>query len=137
MILNQKIFYARYRKEYILLFSFLLCASFCLHPFVCILFLIDRFFCFFLFFFVFFCFLFSTLKDGFQNVKVADFGLGKLVRPNTVLEKKCGTASYVAPEVLTGGGYSKPADMWSVGVIMHLVLRGKLPFQVLFYFFFF
>ena len=52
------------------------------------------------------------------------------MRPNTVLEKKCGTASYVAPEVLTGGGYSKPADMWSVGVIMHLVLRGKLPFQV-------
>ena len=82
--------------------------------------------------------LFEILNNGgFQNVKVADFGLGKLVRPNTVLEKKCGTASYVAPEVLTGGGYSKPADMWSVGVIMHLVLRGKLPFQVLFYFFFF
>ena len=73
---------------------------------------------------------FFSKQDGFQNVKVADFGLGKLVRPNTVLEKKCGTASYVAPEVLTGGGYSKPADMWSVGVIMHLVLRGKLPFQV-------
>ena len=68
-------------------------------------------------------------EKGFKNIKVADFGLGKLVRPNTVLARKCGTISYVAPEVVGGGGYSKPADMWSVGIVMHLVLRGKLPFQ--------
>ena len=40
-----------------------------------------------------------------------------------------GTVYYVAPEVLSGSGYSKSADMWSVGIIMHLVLRGALPFQ--------
>jgi|TARA_B110000091_G_scaffold211505_1_gene256295 serine/threonine protein kinase len=47
-----------------------------------------------------------------------------------VLQRKCGTPSYVAPEILDGDdGYGKPADMWSVGVVMFLVLRGKLPFQ--------
>jgi calcium/calmodulin-dependent protein kinase I len=69
-------------------------------------------------------------ENGFHNVKIADFGLGKLVRPNTVLERKCGTPSYVAPEILDGKlGYGKPADMWSVGVVMYLTLRGKLPFR--------
>ena len=85
---------------------------------------------FFSFFFFSSSFVCSILcEKGFQNIKVADFGLGKLVRPNTVLARKCGTISYVAPEVVSGGGYGKPADMWSVGVVMHLVLRGKLPFQ--------
>ena len=47
-----------------------------------------------------------------------------------MLQRKCGTPSYVAPEILDGDdGYGKPADMWSVGVVMFLVLRGKLPFQ--------
>ena len=52
------------------------------------------------------------------------------MRPNAVLQRKCGTPSYVATEILDGDdGYGKPADMWSVGVVMFLVLRGKLPFQ--------
>jgi len=68
-------------------------------------------------------------EPGFKKVKVADFGLGKLVKDGTVLARKCGTLVYVAPEVLSDSGYTKPADMWSIGVIMFLVLRGKLPFQ--------
>lgn len=42
---------------------------------------------------------------------------------------QCGTVFYVAPEVWTKQGYSKEADIFSVGVILFLLLCGKVPFQ--------
>lgn len=45
------------------------------------------------------------------------------------MDTACGTLSYVAPEVLTMQGYGQEADLWSVGVIMFLLLCGKLPFD--------
>ncbi|CAM9239606.1 unnamed protein product [Phaeothamnion confervicola] len=63
------------------------------------------------------------------DIKIADFGLSKIVLPDEIMKMPCGTLSYVAPEVLTLNGYSKEADIWSVGVIMYLLLRGRLPFD--------
>ena len=63
------------------------------------------------------------------DVKLADFGLSKLSAPDEVMKMACGTLSYVAPEVLTLRGYGKAADLWSIGVILYLVVRGRLPFE--------
>ena len=63
------------------------------------------------------------------GIKLADFGLAKLVGPEDRLFVPCGTLAYVAPEVLTQSGYDRKVDMWSVGVITYLMLRGKLPFD--------
>ena len=67
--------------------------------------------------------------DNLEELKIADFGLSKMVLPTERMDSACGTLSYVAPEVLTMLGYGKEADLWSVGVIMFLVLCGKLPFE--------
>mmetsp|Transcript_169832 Transcript_169832/g.545079 ORF Transcript_169832/g.545079 Transcript_169832/m.545079 type:complete len:158 (+) Transcript_169832:174-647(+) len=39
----------------------------------------------------------------------------------------CGTAAYMAPEVLTGD-YDKKCDLWSTGVVVFILLMGYMPF---------
>ncbi|KAI8913340.1 kinase-like domain-containing protein [Gorgonomyces haynaldii] len=39
-----------------------------------------------------------------------------------------GTANYIAPEVLIGGGYDKTCDWWSLGVILFECVFGYPPF---------
>jgi len=64
-----------------------------------------------------------------DDVKIADFGLSQMLLPLEQMTAACGTVSYVAPEVLSLKGYGKAADLWSLGVVMFLVLNGKLPFE--------
>jgi calcium/calmodulin-dependent protein kinase I len=64
-----------------------------------------------------------------QDVRIADFGLSKLVHPGEILTAAVGTLSYVAPEVLALRGYGREADLWSIGIILWLVVRGRLPFE--------
>lgn len=67
--------------------------------------------------------------EKLDDLKIADFGLSKLVHPEEIMKMPCGTLNYVAPEVLSLVGYGREADIWSVGVIMFLLLRGDLPFH--------
>ncbi|CEM13189.1 unnamed protein product [Vitrella brassicaformis CCMP3155] len=71
-----------------------------------------------------------TDKTTDADIKITDFGLSTLLNPSEKLRQPCGTLAYVAPEVLTLEGYDQKADVWSIGVIMYLLLRGKLPFPV-------
>eukprot|EP00002_Diphylleia_rotans_P031031 TRINITY_DN6425_c0_g1_i1.p1 TRINITY_DN6425_c0_g1~~TRINITY_DN6425_c0_g1_i1.p1 ORF type:complete len:339 (-),score=81.84 TRINITY_DN6425_c0_g1_i1:153-1169(-) len=71
------------------------------------------------------------------EIKLADFGLSRIIGENTLLKTACGTPGYVAPEVLKGTGYGAPVDIWSVGIILYILLCGFPPFyddnvQVLF-----
>jgi len=40
-----------------------------------------------------------------------------------------GTLLYMAPEILKREQYNTQADMWSVGVVMYIMLAGKLPWK--------
>ncbi len=60
-----------------------------------------------------------------------DFNLSTMVSGAT---KKCtgfaGSLPYVAPEILLGFTYDAAVDMWSLGVVAHLLLLGCMPYSV-------
>jgi serine/threonine protein kinase len=70
-------------------------------------------------------------KDDDHSIKIADFGFAKRVPRKNCLRTLCGTAQYVAPEVLdlNSPGYDHRADMWSVGVVVYILLGGYAPFE--------
>eukprot|EP01105_Mastigella_eilhardi_P020116 TRINITY_DN4772_c0_g1_i2.p1 TRINITY_DN4772_c0_g1~~TRINITY_DN4772_c0_g1_i2.p1 ORF type:complete len:468 (-),score=151.87 TRINITY_DN4772_c0_g1_i2:164-1483(-) len=63
-----------------------------------------------------------------DKVKIADFGLSKDFSMASVMTTCCGSPSYVAPEVLSGGSYDTECDIWSIGVITYVLVSGYLPF---------
>jgi len=66
-------------------------------------------------------------KDATSNIMIIDFGLAGDASHGP-LSTPCGTAHYVAPEVLSGKAYNGKADMWSLGVIIYMLLCGFPPF---------
>lgn len=70
--------------------------------------------------------------DDDLTVKLADFGLAKIIGEDSFTTSLCGTPSYVAPEVLSNSKerqYSKPVDIWSLGVVLYICLCGFPPFS--------
>ncbi|XP_069043216.1 calcium/calmodulin-dependent protein kinase type IV isoform X1 [Lepisosteus oculatus] len=61
-------------------------------------------------------------------LKIADFGLSKIVDDQVTMKTVCGTPGYCAPEILRGCAYGPEVDMWSVGVITYILLCGFEPF---------
>ncbi|ORX34954.1 kinase-like domain-containing protein [Kockovaella imperatae] len=71
--------------------------------------------------------------DSPQTIKIADFGLAKMVHAGTMLTSMVGTPQYLAPEVVMqdkqSPGYENVVDSWSVGIIVYSMLTKALPFD--------
>jgi calcium/calmodulin-dependent protein kinase I len=70
--------------------------------------------------------LLCSLNDD-AKLKLADFGFAVEAKGLTITDC-CGSPEYMAPEVLTSEPYGKPADMWSLGIILYILLGGYPPF---------
>lgn len=81
----------------------------------------------------------NLLLDTDNTLKITDFGLstllafpGSLLAEEQLLQTRCGTPHYVAPEILTmpSEGYDgSKTDVWSCGVILYVLVGGGLPFD--------
>ncbi|KAF4989360.1 hypothetical protein FGRMN_9159 [Fusarium graminum] len=72
------------------------------------------------------------LVDKDLHVKLADFGLAKIIGEESFTTTLCGTPSYVAPEILADSKqrkYTKAVDVWSLGVVLYICLCGFPPFS--------
>ena len=72
----------------------------------------------------------NVLLDHEGHIRLTDFGLSKdgIDEDNPKAFTFCGTAEYLAPEVIRGFAYDKAVDFWSLGAIMYYMLSGAPPF---------
>lgn len=64
--------------------------------------------------------------DGY--VKLTDFGLSKVLTKSEKMKSICGTPEYLAPEMLTKGGYGQSCDWWALGCVIYEMVTGMPPF---------
>lgn len=72
------------------------------------------------------------LTDKDLHIKIADFGLAKIIGEESFTTTLCGTPSYVAPEILEdtkNRRYTRAVDIWSLGVVLYICLCGFPPFS--------
>ena len=60
------------------------------------------------------------------HIKITDFGLSK---HGNRARTTCGTAAYLAPEIIIGKIYTKAVDWWSTGLVLYQMLSGYFPFS--------
>ena len=64
------------------------------------------------------------------NIKIIDFGLSNLYNPEDHLSTFCGSLYFAAPELLNAKPYTGPeVDVWSFGVVLYVLVCGKVPFD--------
>lgn len=72
----------------------------------------------------------ETGPNGGDLVKLIDFGIAKAqsARRITRVGEVIGTPAYMSPEQATGKDATPAADLYAVGILLHQMLTGRVPF---------
>ncbi|KAH7827713.1 putative protein kinase X [Monocercomonoides exilis] len=68
----------------------------------------------------------NLLLDGEGQLKLTDLGFAKEITDLSFTI--CGTAEYVAPELVLCTGHDKGVDWWALGILIYELLMGNPPF---------
>eukprot|EP00759_Apiculatamorpha_spiralis_P006146 PhF_6_TR13621/c0_g1_i2/m.21806 len=83
----------------------------------------------------------NILINTMEDIRLADFGLAKIVQNDFVSNTPCGTAYCMAPEIIkavqqngvvpmvTTKASIKSMDIWSCGVVLYFLISGQPPFR--------
>jgi serine/threonine protein kinase/Flp pilus assembly protein TadD len=73
--------------------------------------------------------LIAKSSEGAQRTVITDFGLAKMMidgGPHAMSERG-GTSDYMAPELFRGERASVATDIYALGVLLHVILKGNAP----------
>lgn len=60
--------------------------------------------------------------------KIIDFGLALVMMPHEKCYQAYGTLAYCSPEIIHNHPHTKNTDVWSFGIVVHVMLTLRLPF---------
>ena len=71
----------------------------------------------------------NILHTGETDVKITDFGAALIATGDTTQIAAIGSPAYMSPEQVKEHPLNHQTDVYSMGVVMHHLLTGRLPFQ--------
>jgi len=74
----------------------------------------------------------NIMVDDKGYMKLIDMGTGKFLKGKSGGGNRTftiiGTPHYMAPEIITGKGYTTSVDLWSIGICLYEFMCGMVPF---------
>ncbi len=70
----------------------------------------------------------NILIDIEGHVKIADFGLAKIIPRREKSYSFCGSSEYMCPEMLLARGHDKQLDYYCMGALLYEMLTGLPPY---------
>ena len=71
----------------------------------------------------------SDLSHDEIFIKITDFGFAIKYDPMLKETLSLGSPLYMAPELTLRSTYNEKVDIWAVGIVTHLLLMGRPPFN--------
>ena len=61
----------------------------------------------------------NVILDATGHVRLTDFGLSKFLTEDELTHSFCGSAEYMAPEMLTKSGHNFSIDFYCLGALLY------------------